>query len=283
MDPFQNRVAVITGGAGGIGRAMARAFAERGARLVLADLDQEALDSATEDLGALGADVFGVRTDVTKLESVQALAEAAREHYGSVHLVCNNAGIALFGEMAQATHKDWEFTMSVNFWGVVHGVESFLPILLGQGVGGHIVNTASMAGLVGMQWLGIYCASKFAVVGLTEALHRELRAHDIGVSVLCPMIVATNINQNSLRMRPADLRNEGDTTPVEAAASTTSPLETVPEGAIKGGTIAPEEVARRVVRGIERRDLYILTHPEQREFLRRRAAKLDAMFEEDTW
>jgi len=173
--------------------------------------------------------------------------------------------------------------MSVNFWGVVHGVESFLPILLQQGVGGHIVNTASMAGLVGMQWLGIYCASKFAVVGLTESLHRELRTHDIGVSVLCPMIVATDINRNSLRMRPAELRNEGDPDPAEAAVTTTPALEAVPEGAIKGGTIAAEEVARRVVRGIERRDLYILTHPEQREFLRRRAAKLDAMFEEGTW
>jgi NAD(P)-dependent dehydrogenase (short-subunit alcohol dehydrogenase family) len=281
MDPFQNRVAVITGGAGGIGLAMARAFAERGARLVLADLDEEALQSATENLSAIGADVFGVRTDVTKPESVQALAEAAREHYGSVHIVCNNAGIALFGEISEATHKDWQFTMNVNFWGVVHGVEAFLPILLDQGAGGHIVNTASMAGLVGMQWLGIYCASKFAVVGLSESLQRELKPRGIGVSVLCPMIVATNINQNSLRMRPAGLRNEGDPGPGEAAAEA-PPLD-VPAGAVKGGTITPEEVARRVVRGIERKDLYILTHPEQREFLRRRAAKLDAMFEEGTW
>jgi NAD(P)-dependent dehydrogenase (short-subunit alcohol dehydrogenase family) len=261
---------------------MARAFAERGARLVLADLDEQALESATEDLGALGADVFAVRTDVTEIESVRALAEAAREHYGSVHIVCNNAGIALFGEISEATHKDWQFTMNVNFWGVVHGVEAFLPILLDQAVGGHIVNTASMAGLVGMQWLGIYCASKFAVVGLSESLQRELKPRGIGVSVLCPMIVATSINQNSLRMRPAALRNEGDPRPEEVGAEAPPPLD-VPAGAVKGGTIAPEEVARRVVRGIERKDLYILTHPEQREFLRRRAARLDAMFEEGTW
>jgi short-subunit dehydrogenase len=173
--------------------------------------------------------------------------------------------------MSQATHRDWEFTMNVNFWGVVHGVETFAPILVEQGAGGHIVNTASMAGLVGMQWLGIYCASKFAVVGLTESLHRELKPSGIGVSVLCPMIVATNINENSVRMRPAHLRNPGEEPSVPSAAE------------MKGGTIAPEEVARRVVRAIERKDLYILTHPEQREFLRRRAAKIDAMFEEGTW
>src|SRR5574341_40379 len=168
MDPFAGRVAVVTGGAGGIGMAMARAFGARGAKLVLA------------------------------------------------HVVCNNAGIALFGEIAQATHKDWEYTMRVNFCGVVHGVETFVPRLLAQGQGGHVVNTASMAGLVGMQWLGIYCASKFAVVGLSEALNRELAPRGIGVSVLCPMIVETQINANSERLRPAALGGTGKPTPPAA-------------------------------------------------------------------
>ncbi len=271
MDPFKDRVAVITGGAGGIGMAMAHAFAARGAKLVLADLDEAALARATAALAATGAQVRGEPTDVTQLDSVRALADAAVRHFGGVHVVCNNAGVATFGEISQATHRDWDFTMRVNFWGVVHGVETFVPLLLKQAAGGHIVNTASMAGLVGMQWLGIYCASKFAVVGLTEALHRELKPHRIGVSVLCPMIVATSINENSVRMRPPELRNPGE-----------QPMPP-PTVDMKGGTIAPEEVARRVVRGIERRDLYVLTHPEQREFLRRRAAKLDAMFEEGTW
>jgi short-subunit dehydrogenase len=153
----------------------------------------------------------------------------------------------------------------------VHGVETFVPILLQQNAGGHVINTASMAGLVGMQWLGIYSASKFAVVGLTEALHRELKPHGIGVSVLCPMIVDTNINENSARMRPAHLRNQGEEPTVPPASD------------MKGGVIAADEVARRVVRAIERKDLYILTHPEQRQFLQRRAAKLDAMFEEGSW
>ncbi len=271
MDPFRDRVAVITGGAGGIGVAMARAFAARGARLVLADLDAAALEAAAADLRAAGADVLAVPTDVTQLDSVHALAAATTRHFGAVHIVCNNAGVAIFGPMRAATHKDWEYTMGVNFWGVVHGVEAFMPLLIDQGAGGHILNTASMSGLVGMQWLGIYCASKFAVVGLSESLHRELKPLGIGVSVLCPMIVATGINENSVRMRPTALRNEDDA------------LVLPPAEEIKGGTIPAEEVARRVVRGIERRDLYILTHPEQREFLRRRAAKLDAMFEPDTW
>ncbi|HUI27148.1 MAG TPA: SDR family NAD(P)-dependent oxidoreductase [Candidatus Kryptonia bacterium] len=279
MDAFRDRVAVITGGAGGIGMAMARAFAQRGARLVLADLDESGLQRATSELSASGAQALGVRTDVTKLDSVRALAEGAKRRFGAVHIVCNNAGVATFGEIKDSTHKDWEFTMNVNFWGVVHGVETFVPMLLQQNAGGHVVNTASMAGLVGMQWLGIYCASKFAVVGLTESLHRELKPHGIGASVLCPMIVATNINANSVRMRPPELRNPGDP---PAALDSGTPVD-VPEGSMKGGTIAPEEVARRVVRAIERKDLYILTHPEQRGFLRRRAAKIDAMFEEGTW
>jgi NAD(P)-dependent dehydrogenase (short-subunit alcohol dehydrogenase family) len=272
MDPFRDRVAVVTGGAGGIGLAMAKAFAERGASIVLADLNAEAMQKAEKELAAIGRPVLSVLTDVTKIDSVRALAEAIRRRFGAAHIVCNNAGIALFGEIADATHRDWEYTMNVDFWGVVHGVEVFVPLLLEQGQGGHVVNTASMAGLVGMRWLGIYSAAKFAVVGLTEALHREMKPRGIGVSVLCPMIVDTQINANSVNMRPNELRNAGET-----------PIVVPDNAAMAGGVIQKEEVARRVVRGIERGDLYILTHPEQREFLRRRAAKLDSMFEEGTW
>jgi len=264
-------VAVITGGAGGIGMAMAGAFAARGAKIVLGDLDAEALARGTAALKEGGAEVLGVPVDVTIRDSVEELAARAIDHFGAVHILCNNAGVAPFGTMVQASHKDWEFTMGVNFWGVVHGIEAFMPRMVEQKQGGHIVNTASMAGLVGMQWLGLYCASKFAVVGLSESLYRELQPDGIGVSVLCPMIVATNINENTVRMRPTAMRNPTEDPPPP------------PASAMKGGVIEPAEVGRRVVRGIERGDLYILTHPEQREFLRRRAAKLDRMFEEDLW
>jgi NAD(P)-dependent dehydrogenase (short-subunit alcohol dehydrogenase family) len=269
MDPFKDRVAVVTGGAGGIGSAMARAFAARGAKLVLADLDEKTLAEVTRDFEKSGAQVLGVPTDVTKPESVESLAEAALRKFGAVHIVCNNAGIATFGPIATSTRRDWEFTMNVNFWGVVNGVQAFVPRLLAQGQGGHVVNTASMAGLVGMRWLGVYCASKFAVVGLTESLYVELRDQGIGVSVLCPMIVNTKINENSLRMRPAALRNPSGSDLPQFGGSAPPMV---------GGTIQPEELARRVVRAIERRELYILTHPEQREILKRRAGRLDAAF-----
>ena len=268
MDPFRDRVAVVTGGGSGIGAAMARAFAARGARLVLADLDADAMQRVEAELRAAGADAISVRTDVSKLPEVESLADTVLRRFGAVHIVCNNAGIALVGELARAPHDDWEYTMNVDFWGVVHGVEAFVPRLLEQRQGGHVLNTASMAGLVGMQWLGIYCAAKFAVVGMTEALHRELKPHGIGASVLCPMIVATNITANSQRMRPG-------APPAPASSSEGQP----PEGAMQGGTVTAESVAARVVRGIERKDLYVLTHPEQREILRRRAARLDAVFE----
>ncbi|HTO05559.1 MAG TPA: SDR family NAD(P)-dependent oxidoreductase [Myxococcota bacterium] len=269
MDPFQDRVAVITGGAGGIGAAMAKAFAERGAKIVLADLDEPALAGAVRELEKSGAQVIGVHTDVSKPESVEALAEATLRRFGAAHIVCNNAGIATFGPIAKSTRKDWEFTMSVNFWGVVNGVQAFVPRLIAQNQGGHVINTASMAGLVGMRWLGVYCASKFAVVGLTESLFVELRDHGIGASVLCPMMVATNINANSLRMRPAALRNPAGSDIAQTGGGA-PPLV--------GGTVQPRELALRVVRAVERRELYILTHPEQREILKRRASRLDAAF-----
>jgi len=268
MDDFKGRVAVITGGGGGIGAALARALAARGARIVLADVDPAAMERVAGTLA--NGEVLSVPTDVTALESVRALADTAERRFGAVDIICNNAGIATLGEIASSTHADWQYTMNVNFWGVVHGVETFVPRMLARGAGGHVVNTASMAGLVGMHWLGVYCASKFAVVGLTEALHRELVPHGIGVSVLCPMVVQTNINENSVRNRPAALRN-----PNEVA---------VPEGAaMMGSVISPDEVARRIVRGIERKDLYIFTHPEQRTILKRRAARQDRMFEPDLW
>ncbi|HTF32618.1 MAG TPA: SDR family NAD(P)-dependent oxidoreductase [Myxococcota bacterium] len=270
MDAFRNRVAVITGGASGIGAAMARTFAARGAKIVLADIDEQGLGAMERELASAGTPTLSVPTDVTQRASVSALADATWRRFGAAHIVCNNAGIAILGEIAKAPHEDWEFTMNVDFWGVVHGVEAFVPRLIDQHEGGHVVNTASMAGLVGMQWLGIYCAAKFAVVGLTEALHRELKPYSIGASVLCPMIVATKIGENSQRLRPGAERPEREAAP-----------SAPPAGAMRGGTVSAESVAAKVARGIERQDLYILTHPEQREILRRRAARIDAVFE--TW
>jgi NAD(P)-dependent dehydrogenase (short-subunit alcohol dehydrogenase family) len=270
MDVFRDRVAVVTGGAAGIGRAMARAFADRGANLVLADIDEAALSDARAEFEGRGTRVLTVVTDVRERESVFALAAAATEEFERVHIVCNNAGIAPFGSSVGADPKDWEVTMAINFWGVVHGIDAFVPKILAHGEGGHIVNTASMAGLTGMLGLGMYCASKFAVVGLTESLYRELRSRDIGVSVLCPMIVETGIGENSQRMLAGSAPNPED---VKDSAP----------NLLQGNVISPEFVANRVARAIERKDLYIFTHPEQREILKRRAARQDEMFEDDAW
>jgi len=267
-DPFQGRVAVVTGGASGIGLAMAQAFAARGAKLALADIREDALDAAVKAFEPSGTEVVGIPTDVTKRESVEKLADQVFSRYGRAHIICNNAGIAPLGSIVGADPDDWGTTMAINLWGVVHGIDAFIPRMIEQKQGGHIVNTASMAGLIGMQYLGLYCVSKFAVVGLTESLERELRPHDIGVSALCPMMVTTPIGENSAR----SLGREAPT-----QMGSTEP----PTGAMKGGFIKPEEVARKVVRAIEERRFYILTHPQQRDILRRRAERIDAVFNQD--
>jgi len=269
-DPFRGRVAVITGGGGGIGSALARAFAARGARVALADVDPEAAARVAKELEAGGAEAVPFAVDVTDRADVHHLADAVCERFGGVHIVCNNAGVAVGGEMWSAPMEDWEYTMAVNFWGVLYGVQAFVPRILEHGEGGHVVNTASMAGLTGMSFLGMYCASKFAVVGLTESLSRELRGRGVGVSVLCPMIVQTGIDRNSLLRHPNPERRKA----AQAAPDAAPPP-------MRGGVIQADEVAGKVVRAIDSGELYILTHPEQREILSRRAARIDAAFGDD--
>jgi NAD(P)-dependent dehydrogenase (short-subunit alcohol dehydrogenase family) len=263
MDDFKGRVAVVTGGGSGIGRAMALAFVREGAKIVLADLDRAAMERVGAEIREVGGESVAVEADVASLTAVQNLRSRAVERFGAVHVVCNNAGVGVFGPLATATHKDWQWVMNVNFWGVVHGVEVFLPRLIEQKQGGHIVNTASMAGLAGMPNFGVYCASKFAVVGLTESLHRELAGTGIGASVLCPMVVNTQIN-SSERNRPRELQDPG---------AITVSISEVPITVAR--VIEPADVADRVVAAIRANSLYVLTHKESREILKRRAERLD--------
>ncbi len=260
MDSFEGRVGVVTGGASGIGRALAEALARAGARVIVADLDEAGMADVVAGIRGRGGDALAVRTDVTDLASVQALAERAFQTYGRVHVLCNNAGVALWGGLESATHRDWQWAIGVNLWGVIHGVEAFVPRMIAQKEPGHVVNTASMAGLVATAGLGIYNTTKYAVVGLSETLAKDLKPYGIGVSVLCPMGVTTRIRESE-RSRPAALRNETATRP--------EPVQ------LMGRYLAPEAVAEMVLAAIRTGELYVITHDEGLEPLRRRFQRME--------
>ena len=267
MQNLAGKVAVITGGASGIGLATARAFAREQMRIVLADIEQVALDTAVQEIQGLGVECIGVRTDVGELKQVQALADTAWAHFGAAHVVFNNAGVAIFGPIQEMKHEDWEWVLRVDLWGVIHGVEAFVPRMIQQNQGGHIVNTASFAGLAPNQGLGAYCVAKYGVVALSECLARDIKAHGIGVSVLCPMILATNINRSE-RNRPTDLGG-----PKASRAQTATEQQNM-----RGRVLSPELAAEKVVAGIKKGELYIHTHEEAREFVRRRFERIDRAF-----
>ncbi len=271
MEHLTAKVAVITGGASGIGFATARRLASRGVRLVLADIEESALDRAVTELAATGTAVEGVICDVGDLKAVQHLADTAFEKMGGVHIVFHNAGVAVGGPIAEMKHSDWEWTMRVNLWGPIHGVEAFTQRMIAQGQGGHILFTASFAGLVPNVGLGPYCVSKYGVVALAEVLRRELRAHDIGVSVLCPMRVATNI-EHSERNRPDELGGPEASPPVLDQGEDNHNLA--------GRVLDVEDVAAQVVDAIVANRLYILPHEESRTPIRRRFERIDQTFEE---
>lgn len=260
MDSLEGKVGVVTGGASGIGRALAEAFARDGAKVVLADLDEPGMDDAVASIRALGGEALAVRADVSDLASVQALADRAFGTFGRVHILCNNAGVAVAGGLEAMTHRDWQWVLGVNLWGVIHGLEAFLPRMIAQREPGHVVNTASMAGLVASKGLGVYNTSKYAVVGLSETLAKDLKPYNIGVSVLCPMGVTTHILQSE-RNRPAALRNE---TPTGA-----EPVE------LMGRYLAPETVAGMVLAAIRANELYVITHDEGLAPLRRRFERME--------
>jgi NAD(P)-dependent dehydrogenase (short-subunit alcohol dehydrogenase family) len=232
--------------------------------VVLADVDDKALDVVAEEARGLGVEALTVRTDVSDLAAVQALADQAFKRFGNVHLLCNNAGVALWGGLERATHRDWQWAIGVNLWGVIHGVEAFVPRMIKAGEPGHIVNTASMAGLIASQGLGVYNTTKYAVVGLSETLAKDLKPYRIGVSVLCPMGVQTRI-RDSERSRPAALRN--------AEGPAGGEIELI------GRYLTPDAVAAMVLDAIRREELYVITHDEGLEPLRRRFERMQQSIE----
>lgn len=262
MKNFQNRVAVITGGASGFGREFAIVGARLGMKLVLADVQQEALDETKAELEAQGAQVLAMRCDVRKAEQVQALADAAMEKFGAVHLVFNNAGVGSGGLIWENSIADWEWVLGVNLWGVIHGVRVFTPLMLEcakkeEGYEGHIVNTASMAGLLTPPNMGVYNVSKHAVVSLSETLYHDLQLvkAPVGASVLCPYFVPTGISQ-SHRNRPDDVKADARVTASQIAAQALS------EKAVSSGKVTAAEVAERTFEAIRGNQFYIFSHPQ---------------------
>jgi NAD(P)-dependent dehydrogenase (short-subunit alcohol dehydrogenase family) len=258
MKDFKDKVAVITGGASGLGLAMARRFAAEGMKLVLADIEEEALRKVETEFRKAGTPVIGIRTDVSRAQDMERLAEKTLATFGGVHLLCNNAGVGPGGVLWENTVADWEWVLGVNVWGVIHGVRVFLPIMLRQDAESHVVNTASVAGLLSVPNMGIYCVSKHAVVTLTECLYHDVaqRSSRVGVSLLCPAYVPTGII-DSERNRPALLRNaQRVKTPEELAR------EEVMRKAVQSGKISAEQVAEMVFDAVQSKRFYILTHPK---------------------
>jgi NAD(P)-dependent dehydrogenase (short-subunit alcohol dehydrogenase family) len=254
MKEFAGKVAVITGAGSGFGREFARLGAGLGMKLVLADIQPDALAATADELRARGVELIAERVDVSRAEDVERLAMRTKEAFGKVHLLYNNAGVAAGGLVWENSTKDWEWVLGVNLWGVIHGVRCFVPMMLEQGDECHVVNTASVAGLLSTQLMGVYNVSKHGVVTLTETLHNDLRLKgaNVGVTLLCPAYVPTNINQ-SQRNRPDA---EGELTESMKAA------QAAMDKAVTSGRVSAEDVAKMTFDAIRDNRFYVVTHPK---------------------
>jgi len=275
MREFVGKAAFVTGGASGIGLALGRALAEAGCKVMLADIEKSALDAAVASLSGSGPEIGGVVCDVADPTSVDAAAEATFSAFGKVHILCNNAGVGALGGIDHIALDDWRWVLDVNLIGVVNGVRAFLPHMRAHGEGGHIVNTASMAGMVnsrqaGGQGFAPYPATKYAVVGMSEGLAMEVKPLGIGVSILCPGVVRTNILESARNRH----KRYGPTTPVD----TTNPLYARFVEHVRTG-MDPAEVARRVMAAIRNDELYVFTHPERRGAVEERYRAILAAFD----
>jgi NAD(P)-dependent dehydrogenase (short-subunit alcohol dehydrogenase family) len=272
MRAFVGKTAFVTGGAAGIGLALGRAFAQSGMKVMLADIETDALQAAVKSLREISPDISGTICDVADAASVERAAQAAFDAFGKVHVVCNNAGVAAGGGIDHISLDNWRWVIDVNLMGVLHGIKSFLPHIRAHGEGGHIVNTASMAGMQGGLGLSPYGASKFAVVSMSEGLNLQLKPHGIGVSVLCPSYVRTRIGESG-RNRP---ERYGQSQPLDPASPAAAMVAAIAEN-IQAG-LDPAFVAARVLAAIREDQLYVFTHQGMRaEVEGRFAAILAAM------
>lgn len=273
MKDVEGKVAFITGGASGLGLAMARAFTAAGMKVALADIEEKALELARAEFEETNADVIALKVDVTSREAMQQAADETIEAFGKVHVLCNNAGVAISGNIADMTYQDWDWVNRVNLDGVVNGMVTFSNLIKSHGEGGHIVNTASMAGHVAVAGLSVYNTTKFAVVGMSEAMRGDLEPFNIGTSVLCPGFVATDI-YSSERNRPQGLGG--------AAASAFT------LGREQGGTVEQlpnlmraDVIGDMVLHAIQNDVFYILSHTELRDAVTARGESIRDAF--DYW
>lgn len=272
MEQLTGRVAVITGAGSGMGKAFAQRFAAEGMKVVAADIQPDALAATVADIRDAGQEVVGVPVDVSSRESVGRLADEAFKNFGAVHLLCNNAGVEgyLDGTVWEATDKDWQWTVGVNFWSVVHGIRSFVPRMLASGEPGHVVNTCSMTSVITAG--NLYSVTKQAVLALTELLDADLRKRGapIGVTALCPGTIATNLFHGS-RNRPAELRNDDAPEPVGEGRELRKRMHS-----LLAAGMPPAEVADKLVTAVRSGTLYLLTdHEWDERILARHRAIMD--------
>jgi NAD(P)-dependent dehydrogenase (short-subunit alcohol dehydrogenase family) len=276
MKELRGRVAVITGAGSGIGAALARRCAGEGMRLVLADVERGAVEDVADGLRRSGAEAVAEVVDVRDPAALMKLADRTWEAFGGCQLLVNNAGVVAYRPIAELEISDWRWILSVNLDGVIHGLHAFVPRMREQGGPAHIVNTASMAGLIPLEGagLGAYAASKYAVVGISETLRMELAPHGIGVSVVAPGGVATRINESE-RNRPQELQRSSAAPPpdMERVAGSRRSLER-PET-----FLGPEDVAERILQGVLDDELYVITHPSWLPLVRQRHASIESAFE----
>jgi NAD(P)-dependent dehydrogenase (short-subunit alcohol dehydrogenase family) len=267
MKEFKDKVALVTGAASGIGFALADRFASVGMKVVLADVEESALATAEETLKRKGAPVLSVRTDVSKASDVETLADKAYERFGAVHVLCNNAGVGMGGLSWEQSLADWEWVLGVNLWGVIHGIRTFVPRMRAQQSEGHIINTASVAGLISAPYMSVYQATKHAVVSITESLKMELEltGAKIGASVLCPGFVATRIS-DSERNRPEGTEKVPQT-PGEMASQ--EMIREMARQQVAAG-LKPAAIAEMVLEAVRDDRFYILTHPRFAKLIRLR-------------
>lgn len=258
MQDVTGKTAFITGGASGIGFSMAKAFIGAGMRVVITDVDEAALTAAAAQLKGANSEVMAIQLDVTDRAQFREVADRVEAEFGAVDVLCNNAGVYRGGTIDQVTYEDWDWVLGVNVGGVVNGVQTFVERMKAHGNGGHIVNTASMAGMTTSPGLGVYNASKFAVVGMSEAMQGDLAADNIGVSVLCPGMVRTRILESE-RTRPPSFEPTAEG--AQAAAEEHNSMMQM----AMGTGIDPDDVGELVLQGIRDNQLYLFSHPEFKE------------------